>query len=132
MKNRILLFIIIALAIISTAQLSTILLSTSPYTASKATLWTFFISLYLTLTLWGSMVWFLIRRLIHRRAHSLFTAFRQVALVMMIIILGFFFNTLGIFTLWDIAPLILAAVLIEFFFQAEKKPRATLEYDTTS
>jgi hypothetical protein len=131
MKNRILLFIIIALAIVSAAQLSTLLISTSPYTATKATLWSFFISAYLALTFWGGLVWYIVRQLVHRRSNSLLVALRQAALVSMIIVLSFFFNTLGIFTLWDVAPLAIAAILIEFFFQAEKKPHATLEYDTT-
>lgn len=132
MKHRVFLFIIIAIAIIGTAQLVSVLVSSSPFTAARSVLWAFFVSLYVSLTLWGGLLWYGIRRVWRRRSAALASSMRQSALVCMIIVLGLFFNTLGILTIWDVGPLAIAAILIEFFFQAEKKPQATLEYDVTA
>jgi len=60
---------------------------------------------------------------------NLLSSIRQAALISIVILFSLFFNTLGILHLWDMIPLILAAVLIEFFFQAEKRPHAHLEYE---
>jgi hypothetical protein len=131
MRTRLTLFIIIALAIISAAQLSSVMLTVSPLEARSTQLWTFFISLFLLLSSVLGLLWHGVRQLRFRRGTKplLSTSLRQSSLLSLITVLALFFNTLGIFQLWDIIPLALAAILIEFFFQAEKKPHATLSYD---
>lgn len=131
MRARIALFVILAVGIISAAQLVSALLTTSPYTASPADLRLFFVSLYLCLTVVLGFVLYGLRQLRARRtgALPLWPSFRQAGLVSVVLVLSIFFNTLGIFQFWDVIPLALAAVLIEFFFQAEKKPHATITYD---
>jgi hypothetical protein len=131
MQHRITLFIILAVGIISTAQLTSLLLTVSPYTASSQSLWAFFITLYFSFTSIFSLVWYWVKRTFGKLKHtvSFFACIRQVALVGLVLILAFFFSSLEIFQVWDIIPLVIAAVLIEFFFQADKKPHATLEYE---
>ncbi len=131
MRTRIALFILIALGIVSGAQLSSTLLTTSPYSAGRTELWLFFITLYICLTIVLGLIWYGIRHISLRRGTrpALWPAIRQAALLSLVIVLSTFFHTLGIFQFWDIIPLALAAVLIEFFFQAEKKPHATLSYE---
>ncbi|HSI20619.1 MAG TPA: hypothetical protein VLA04_02850 [Verrucomicrobiae bacterium] len=134
MRTRIALFFLLALGIISSAELTSIVLTLSPYKATPAELWLFFISLYCTSTIVLGFLWQGIRFVrSHRASHpSLWTSLRQAGLLCLVIILSFFFNTLGIFQFWDVIPLIVAAILIEFFFQADKKPHATLSYDRES
>jgi hypothetical protein len=134
MRTRIALFVILAVGIISVAQLSSLLVSTSPYGATSSELWLFFISLFFCVTVLVGLVLYGFRYLRQRRLVKplLWPSFRQSALASLVITLSLFFNTLAIFQIWNIIPLIIAAVLIEFFFQADKKPHATLTYDSES
>ena len=133
MRTRLTLFAIVALAILSAAELSSVLLTVSPYSATSSELWLFFTSLFVLVSTTCGLLWYGVRHLKPRRGArpSLTASIRQAALFSLIVTLSIFFNTLGIFQLWDVIPLALAAVLIEFFFQAEKKPHATLTYDQT-
>jgi ABC-type nickel/cobalt efflux system permease component RcnA len=133
MHTRLTLFIIVALAILSAAQLSSVTLTVSPRSATSAELWLFFVSLFVLLSTGIGLIWHAARRLRAKRGGKpvLLTSIRQAGLLSLVVVLSLFFNTLGIFQFWDIIPLVLAAVLIEFFFQAEKKPHATLTYDQT-
>lgn len=128
MRQRVVTFIVIAVAIISTAQLLTTVLSVSPYTASPAVLRLFFLSLFACLTCFGGIIWYAIRRylIFSRLQPNLVSCIRQAGLVSLVIVLSLFFNSLSIFRVWDLLPLSIAATLIEFFFQADKAPRTHL------
>ena len=54
---------------------------------------------------------------------------RQAFLGSILITLSLFLHTLHLFQVWDALPLVLAFVLVEFFFQAEKKPQASMTYE---
>lgn len=131
MKTRVILFLVLAVGIISGAQLSSLVLTISPYTARSTELWLFFVSLYLFATAVLSLLWYALRHVRGRRgtSPSLGASIRQAALLTLVVVISLFFRTLGILQYWDIIPLLAAAILIEFFFQAEKKPHATLSYD---
>ena len=131
MSYRVILFFVLAVAIISTAQLSTTVLSSSPYSASTDTLWSFYISAFISLSCILGLILYGIRVRTNRlpQVRALLISIRQSALLSLVILLSLFFNTLRILQLWNIVPLILAAILIEFFFQAEKRPQAHLEYE---
>ncbi len=131
MPHRVILFLVIAAAIISSAQLISVVLSTSPYTASQSVLWEFYVSAFISSSCILGMIIHGIR-VRFNKVHllsNLLTSLRQAALITTVILLSLFFNTLSILKLWDMIPLVLAAVLIEFFFQAEKRPHAHLEYE---
>jgi hypothetical protein len=53
---------------------------------------------------------------------------RQAALTSFLIVSALFLNSINVFQVWDILPLLLAGILVEFFFQAEKKPHASLRH----
>ena len=122
MKQSLLLFGIIAVGIIAAAELAVIYTTLSPHQAGRDTLWTFFICLYLTLSSLLTLVWQGIKRyLIYRYSKpSLTASLRQAAIFSLIIVLAMFFRSLDILSLWDIVPLFISALLIEFFFQANK------------
>lgn len=134
MRTRVALFFILAIGIVSGAQLSSIILTTTPREAEPNDLWLFFISLYVCLTAIVTLLWYGVRHLRRQRINKppLFSSFRQAALLCLVFVLSLYFNTLGIFQFWDVIPLAIAAILIEFFFQAEKKPHATLTYESKS
>jgi hypothetical protein len=94
-------------------------------------LWIFFVTLYICLTILIGLALYSLRFLKQRRTTrpTLWPSFRQAALVCLVLVISLFFHTLGIFHFWDIIPLLIAAFLIEFFFQADKKPHATITYD---
>lgn len=131
MRTRIALFIVLAIGIIGGAQLSSMLLTVSPLSASRAELWLFFITLYVCISILLGLILYGLRYMRQRRTTKplLWPSFRQAGLISLVVVLSTFFHTLGIFQLWNIIPLIIAAFLIEFFFQAEKKPHATISYD---
>lgn len=131
MRTRIALFVLLAIGIICGAQLSSMLLTVSPYTADRSELWLFFITFYISTSILLGLIWYGARHLRPRRTARplLWPSFRQAALVSLVLCLSIFFHTLGIFQLWNVIPLIIAAVLIEFFFQADKTPQATITYD---
>jgi uncharacterized protein HemY len=67
MRTRITLFFLLAAGIVSGAQLSSLLLTTSPYSASKGELWLFFVTLYVSLTVVLGLLWYFVRFLKPRR-----------------------------------------------------------------
>jgi uncharacterized metal-binding protein len=89
--------------------------------------------LFVLLTCMLGLVWYAVKQLKpHRTTTSrppLGPSVRQAGLVSLILVLLLSFNAFGILHFWNIVPLTIAAVLIEFFFQAEKRPHATLSYD---
>lgn len=103
-------------------ELSVIVTSTSPRTASHTIILTFFISLFGFLTTSLAFLWYGLKRLVLARSKRipLLATLRQAALFSLVITLTFFFSSLSVLTVWDIVPLFLATVLIEFFFQADK------------
>ncbi len=122
-------FLLICLGIISITQLIAVVNDTSPVGASQATLWTFFISLFLSFGSLLVMVWHAIKRLFLTRrlpSASLLTSLRQSFLVSGLVTVCLFLNSLSLLHIWDVVPLAIAAVLVEFYFQAEKRPLASL------
>ena len=128
MRERLILFLVCAVAIISGAYLASTVTTNSPYEASSQLLWSFFITLFLFLAATLGIIWYIIRlRIFSKRIPQVFmVSLRQATLLSLVITISIFFNTLGIFQTWDILPLCVAAILIEFFFQAEKKAHARL------
>ena len=118
---RITLFITICVTILAAAEVATIVTSISPLQAGPLQLEMFFTSLWVCLTGIMVFIWHAIKqRAIYRfRNVSILVSLRQAALFSGLVVLSLFFNALHILTLWDIVPLILSALLIEFFFQAE-------------
>lgn len=116
------LFVLLCVGILSVAELTVIVSSVPPSEASRQELYSFFVALAIALGSWGSLVWHGIKsRILYRfNKPSLLGSVRQALIASTVITLCLFFNSLGILSLWDIVPLVLAAVLIEFFFQAEK------------
>jgi hypothetical protein len=117
------LFLAIVVGTLGIAELSVLGTSVSPVTATNAELAVFFVSLFAALTGVTGLLWHAVRhalspRPLHR--HSLWTSLRQAALLSLVIVLALLFSSLGILTLWDLMPLAVSALLIEFFFQAEK------------
>jgi hypothetical protein len=132
--SPLMLFAVIAVGIIAGAQLVTIVAAVSPATASETELWVFFLSLFVTLTTSCTMIWYGIQKVLaKRRVHiPRFTrCLRQATLVASLITFTLFLNSINVFQIWDIFPLIVAGVLIEFFFQAEKRPHASLRHHAT-
>ena len=131
MKTPILIFLIIATGIISGAELLVILTTVPPATASQGVLWTLFITLFLASTAVFSLLWHGIKAGIIYRSFtpSLWSSLRQAGIVALLAVLTLFFNSLGVLSIWDILPLSVSAVLIEFFFQAEKSPLAARPHE---
>lgn len=124
MRNRVVIFLLFALSVLATSEFVVVFTTISPLSGGEEVYIAFFASLFLMLTTISSLIWYSIKRyLIYRRiTPSLFTCVRQCALICSIIVLALFFNSLSILSFWDIAPLFISAILIEFFFQAEKTP----------
>lgn len=128
-------FIVIVVGVLAFAQLITVSASVAPEQASKPELWLFFISMFFGLTTVFASLWHLLRRTLLRmrmRNVSFFVSYRQAALVAGVITFSFFLNSLHVFQLFDLIPLVLAVVLLEFFFQAEKTPHASIRHDPSN
>lgn len=131
-SSSILSFSFVAVSVVAAALLFSIVVSTTPAHASQGTLWLFFISLVLTATSVFTCVWHVIRKFALKRwnAHPKFSeSIRQSFLLASLVCLCLFLHTLDLFQVWDAFPLFLAFLLVEFFFQAEKRPHASLTYD---
>ena len=131
MKNHIAIFLLIALAIIASAEFTVLVTTVSPFTADREALWAFFVSLFFASASWLSLIWYFFKKNVLFRLWkpSLWVAVRQASLLCLIIVLSFFFKSLGILSIWDIIPLSVSAVLIEFFFQADKSPIEPLSHE---
>ena len=126
-------FGIIALGVVAAAQLFSVTASSVPLEASRAELWTFFISLWITLATGIAGIWHGLRITIFRRrmrSTGFLISYRQALLLAGVITITGFMNSLELLQAWDIIPLIIAAVLLEFFFQAQKVPHAHLHHDS--
>lgn|GEM_PF-3909631 len=125
-------FIFAATSIIAAALLFSVAVSTTPDSASQGTHWLFFMSLLVTMTAIFSCIWHLFRKfaLQHFNANPKFwVSVRQSFLFSGLVCLSLFLHTLSLFEIWDAFPLLLAFLLLEFFFQAEKRPHASITYD---
>jgi hypothetical protein len=124
MRTQTLLFLLIAAGILGFSEFLVIVNTIPPHTADQNVFWAFFVSLFIGLTGILSLGWYVLKRyLVHRGGPiSLLGAVRQAGLVSLIIVLSLFFKSLGILSLWEFVPLCISALLIEFFFQAEKSP----------
>ncbi|CAN5197765.1 hypothetical protein BH11PAT4_BH11PAT4_7380 [soil metagenome] len=132
--SPLMLFAVIAVGIIAGAQLVTIIAAVTPTSASETELWVFFISLFVALATSFTLMWYGMQKVqAKRRVHNpRFTrCMRQATLVAALITFTLFLNSINVFQIWDIFPLIVAGVLIEFFFQAEKRPHASLRHNAT-
>lgn len=131
-QRSIVAFALAVIVIIASALIFGIVTSTPPADATSATLWTLFVSLWLWLSAIGGGVWHLVRRrffLKGTRIPRAAASFRQAALAMGVFTLCLTLNYFGLFQIWDAVPLAIAALLVEFFFQAEKRPIANLKDD---
>lgn len=121
MKERKLLFFLYVLGIVSITELSVIVTTVSPQAAETQGVTVFFACLLGALTSVLSLIWHPIRAAIHHNpTMSRWVSLRQSFLVSLLITLTLLFKSLGIMTIWDIFPLAISALLIEFFFQADK------------
>ena len=119
--QRIFIFILICITVLSGAEVATIVTSVTPLQASSTHIGFFFGSLWLFLTGIATFIWHPIKqRVVYRfRSISFFVSLRQATLFSALLVLALFFNALRILTLWDILPLAFSTLLIEFFFQAD-------------
>lgn len=123
MNDLRILFVILVVGILSTAELSVIVMTVPPASADAQVLWVLFIALFLSLSCAFSLAWHSLKKIIHRsKTLSRLISLRQAALVAGMITVGAFLKSLGILSPWDLIPLIASAVLIEFFFEADKRP----------
>jgi drug/metabolite transporter (DMT)-like permease len=125
------LFAVIAAGIVAGALLATTVASTSPQSAEKADFWVVFVALFVLLTSFGTLAWYFLQRILAKKLihiPSFYRCLRQASLVAGIVTFTIFLNSINVFQIWDIFPLIVAGVLIEFFFQAEKQPHASLRH----
>ena len=122
MNQASIIFLILVIGVLGGAELATISNSVSPYTAGKTELWAFFLSFFALLSSIFTIIWYTVKKYLFYKLTkpSLLVAWRQASLIALVIVLSLFFNSLKILSLWDIIPLVISTVLIEFFFQAEK------------
>jgi hypothetical protein len=122
MRQPTLIFCIIGIGVLSIAELVSLSTTVAPHSASNSELWAFFISLFGTCTCILFGLWYIIKKSIAFKGPQpkIFITLRQASLFSLVIVLSLFFNSLHILSIWDIVPLLVSAVLIEFFFQAEK------------
>jgi len=116
------LFAIICIFIIAVAELGAILTTVSPSQATATQLWLFFGCLVAVLTIVLAPIWYSLKKalLSTRMKVSAIACLRQTCLFSLIVVVSFFFNSLKILTLWDVIPLCISMILVEFFFQADK------------
>jgi hypothetical protein len=122
MANRAALFFILTLGILSAAGLSVVVTSYTPTNANEYILILFFSCLAGFLTSISAILWHSLKHMLISRIQkpSLWVSIRQCFIFSTLIVLGLFFHALHILTVWDMIPLTIAAIFIEFFFQAEK------------
>ncbi len=132
-RNRLLLIILGIAGVVAATQVVSIATTVVPNQASTAVLWTFFISLWVCTSIVCALAIHLGKRLTLQR-HVLRRPFtislRQGTLLAGVLVISRFFTFIHILSAWDIIPLIAAAILIEFFFQAEKKPIARISHES--
>ncbi len=125
-------FVFIIISVIAGALLFSIVNAGSPSQASTLTLWAVFGSFTLVLTAGISLLWHMLRLLWSKRGlhvPKFLTSVRQSFLFSLLLTLSLFLNSLNLFQVWDALPLVIALILVEFFFQAEKRPHASLSYE---
>jgi len=122
MRQATLLFFIILVGAVAGAEFAVVATTVAPKTANQAELWTFFTCLFVTASVVLTLIWHLLRIILRFRGFRppLWVSLRQATIFSLVVVLGLFFKSLSVLSLWDVFPLIVSAVLIEFFFQAEK------------
>ncbi len=125
MSQRFYQFLVFLLAAIATAQLVVIVTSLSPFLNGKDVVWGFFLSLFFSLLGWITLIWHAVKSRIHRsETISLLVSFRQALLFSAVTVVSVFFYTIQVLSIWDLIPLVFSALLLEFFFQANKTSHA--------
>lgn len=130
-RSSVFVWILVCLAgLISTLELIALTSAHNPDTASNSIIAAIFICIFFILgsiisILWYSIRYFLILKSIPPKP---IVSIRQGFLLSAAITLCLFMNSLNIMRWLDVVPLVTAIVLIEFFMQADKRPRATLKY----
>jgi hypothetical protein len=122
MRN-LLLFLLFAVGTLAVAEVAAIVTTTSPYNASESVLSTFYISVFVGSTATLTLLWYWFKKYVvyhYSKTPGLAATLRQAGLFSGIVVLCLFFNSLNILSAWEIIPLLLSAILIEFFFQADK------------
>lgn len=123
MKDRTLLFFLIALSIICSAEAFVILTTIPPATADTQVYWLLFLCLFGAVAGILSLIWHPIKSAIHHsKSLSRMVSIRQTSFISLILVLLLFFKSIGILTIWDSLPLLISVVLVEFFFEADKTP----------
>lgn len=116
-------FIILCIFTLSAAGFSVIVTSYSPETTSRAA----FILLYVSIAGLGSTVLgtliHLFKKIIGSRFFipNIWVSIRQGFFLSIIITVAILLNTLKILSVLEIVPIAIALILLEFFFQADKK-----------
>lgn len=122
MGKKIIIFILIALFAVSGSVFFTIVNSFSPNDHNTFVIWGFFISIFgiclsVLTPIWHGIKTMLLPKSFHIK---MIASMRQAALISAVITATTFLRSLNILSLWDILPLLVAAILIEFFFQSDK------------
>lgn len=122
-----LLFFLLTILILAASELAVVLFTVSPVHATSTVYWTFFGSLFFSLASLLSLTWYGVKRSLIYRSNSvpMWPAIRQASLLALLVSLSLFLYSLHIASLWDLVPLAIAALLIEFFFQADKTSSLT-------
>jgi hypothetical protein len=126
--SRTILFTIICIVIIAVAELGALVTTVTPAQATTAQLWLFFGCTLVILSTFLAPIWYSLKKAVlsQRMKVSPLASLRQTTLFSLVIVLSFFFNSLKLLTVWDVIPLCISMVLIEFFFQADKfRPTST-------
>lgn len=116
-------FIILCIFTISVAGISVIVTSYAPETAPKSALILLYISIAgLGSTLFGSII-HLLKVIIGSRffVPNVWVSMRQGFFFSIILTVTILLNTLKILSVLEIVPIAIALILLEFFFQADKK-----------
>jgi hypothetical protein len=131
MLIRYILFFSLCVSIVALAELASILNTVPVSSAPGSAFWLFFGSIFLFILGISTLMLYGIKRILaHRRAAtSIVVCVRQSALFAAVIVLSAFFNSLRILSIWDLIPLAISAILIEFFFQAEKAQPLSIQRD---
>lgn len=120
--SRPVLFVVISVFMVAVAELGALLTTVTPAQASQTQLWLFFCSILATVSILLTPLWYSVKKAVlsQRMTVSSLACLRQSFLFSLVVVVSLFFNSLQILTLWDIIPLCISMILIEFFFQADK------------
>lgn len=130
LKQPIVWFLIVAVGLVSGLELISLISTTDPDLATASIQWAVFLSIFFCMGAVISCIWQLIRYfvLIRLLPPKPLVIIRQGFLLSATVTLCLFLNSLNILRLVDVIPLVGAMLLLEFFLQADKRPRANLHY----